>query len=384
MRFLSAIRSDCRSFTHATLLLGLGSIVVTPDAPLLLFATIAFWALIRMSNAQLGWWWLIVGLAGGGALLSKYTAGLLVVAIALWVLLTPRVRGWMLSTWPWIGAGVSALCFMPVLFWNAEHGWISFAKQGGRLARPEGLGPQLTLEFIGGQIGVITPGIFLLLIIAVAFVAQRAWQRRDPIDSLIALWFLVPAIFFLAVSPTMRVQANWLAPAWPAAFVALAALVERHSSLPKLHRTLPWAIGFGAVMVAFVWAYAVSPFGPHFHGDPLAGVSGQRAFAAEVAAFARQNASRQLVAPDYATAAMLRFYAPADMSVAHLTDEPRYSGFPAQAIAMPAVIVSRRPVLPSALLEKVHAGSPAVPLWRTYRGMPHSKYFLFVATEMRR
>jgi hypothetical protein len=63
--------------TQATLLLGAGSIIMTPDIPLLLFSTIILWSLVRFTLAHAGFWWLIVGLAGGAALLSKYTAGLL-------------------------------------------------------------------------------------------------------------------------------------------------------------------------------------------------------------------------------------------------------------------------------------------------------------------
>jgi hypothetical protein len=58
----------------------------------------------------------------------------------------------------------------------------------------------------------------------------------------------------------------------------------------------------------------------------LAHLNGQRSFAAGVAEFARQNDSVQIIAPDYATASMLRFYAPSDMTVAHIAGQPRYAG----------------------------------------------------------
>jgi hypothetical protein len=124
----------------------------------------------------------------------------------------------------------------------------------------------------------------------------------------------------------LRVQANWLAPAWPATFLALASLIDRYGSLPRLRRSMFWSLLAGAAMVALVWLYAAKPFGPNFKSDPLAHLNGQRAFAADVAEFARQNDSVQIIAPDYATASMLRFYAPSDMTVAHIAGQPRYAG----------------------------------------------------------
>jgi 4-amino-4-deoxy-L-arabinose transferase-like glycosyltransferase len=368
--------------TQATLLLGAGSIIMTPDIPLLLFSTIILWALVRFTLAPAGSWWLIVGLAGGAALLSKYTAGLLAIAIALWLVLTPQLRRWLLRPWPLIAGLIAAAAFLPVLIWNAGHGWASFAKQGGRLARWEMPQPGVIFEYVGGQIGVITPGLFALLLLAIWIMARRGWRRLAPLDILLALWFIVPAAFFLGVSPMLRVQANWLAPAWPAAFLALASLIDRYGNLPRLRRSMFWSLLAGAAMVVLVWLYAVVPFGPNFKGDPLARLDGQRAFAADVAEFARQNGSHQIIALDYATASLLRFYAPAGLAIMHVTAKPRYSGFVAKPVSMPAVVVTRRPLLlPDRLTDRYQIGMIGYTLWREYRGKPNRQYFLFLATE---
>ena len=368
--------------TQATLLLGAGSIVITPDTPLMLFATIALWGLVRFTLAPTSWWWLIVGFAGGGALLSKYTAGLLAIAVALWIITTPQIRQWLARPWPWLGGAVSLLCFLPVLTWNAEHGWVSFAKQGGRLVRSQGLRPGLALEYIGSQMAVITPGLFVLLLVAIWVMGRRAMREADPVDSLLTLWFLVPTLFFLSNSPMMRIQSNWLAPAWPAAFLALASLLDHWHSAPKLRRALFWSQIAGASMVACVWLYALAPFDLGFEGEPLAGLVGQRAFAADVAAFARGNGSHQIIAPDYATASMLRFYAPADMAVADATETPRYSGFVLRRITMPAVVVARRLPLPEGITRRFRISGSPLHLWRKYKGKPNSLYSLFIATEV--
>lgn len=369
--------------TQATLLLGAGSIVLTPDTPLLLYSTIVLWALVRFTLAPDGYWWLIAGLAGGGALLSKYSAGLLAISVALWVIATPRMRPWLARPWPWLALLTSTVCFLPVLLWNAEHDWASFTKQGGRLWRWGSLRLELIFEYIGGQMGVITPGLFILLLVALWFIFRRTLQQRTPLDTLLALWFLVPAIFFLAVSPMIRVQANWLAPAWPAAFLALAALIERNGERPRLRMSLLGTFLTGGALVVLVWLYAIKPFGPHFKNDPLAHLNGQRAFADDIADFARRNGSTQIIALDYATASMLRFYAPSEMTVTHITTKPRYTGFPITPVTLPAVVVTRSSSpLPAYMTKRYKIDQHVVSIWRGYRIATNTHYFISIATEV--
>ena len=49
------------SLWNATLLLGAGSIIMTPDAPLLLFWCATLWAMARIATGGNGLWWLAAG-----------------------------------------------------------------------------------------------------------------------------------------------------------------------------------------------------------------------------------------------------------------------------------------------------------------------------------
>lgn len=225
---------------------------------------------------------------------------------------------------------------------------------------------------------LITPGLFVLLLLAVWIMVRRNWRSPKPIETLLVLWFLVPALFFLAISPFEKIQANWLAPAWPAAFLALAALLGRSNEWPRLRRSFFWSAALGAGMVALVWLYALVPFGPCFRGDPLAHLTGQRAIAAEIADLARRNGSGQIFATDYATASMLRFYAPADMQVTHITDKLRYFGFAPQPLMLPAILVARQQSVPSNIDQMFSVSAPSIEVWRNHKGCPSRKYFIFV------
>src|ERR1700691_3767427 len=62
---------------NATLALGAGAVIMTPDTPLLLFWTAALWAGARLACGGAAAWWLAAGLFAGLALDSKYTAAFL-------------------------------------------------------------------------------------------------------------------------------------------------------------------------------------------------------------------------------------------------------------------------------------------------------------------
>jgi hypothetical protein len=106
-----------------------------PDGPLLFFWLLTIdrldVALADPGHQRLKpWVW--VGLAWGGAMLSKYHAVLIPLGMALYILLHPPMRRWLLRPGPYLALGLGLLVFSPVLIWNANHGWASFLFQGGR------------------------------------------------------------------------------------------------------------------------------------------------------------------------------------------------------------------------------------------------------------
>ena len=209
---------------NATLVVGAGAVVMTPDTPLLLFWTAALAALARLLRSGRPGWWLAVGLACGLALDSKYTACLLGAAVAVWLLAVPGARRWWRAWQLWAGGAVALAAFCPVLAWNAAHGWASFAKQGGRTGDWH---PAAALRFLGelvaGQAGLMTPAVACVLAVG----TWRAWRaaRRGNVDAgLLACAVLVPAAVFLEHAFGGRVQANWPAVIIPGAVLAACCL----------------------------------------------------------------------------------------------------------------------------------------------------------------
>src|SRR4051812_24190445 len=111
---------------NVTLMAAVGTMIVTPDAPLLVASSFVLFALAKVLDTGRGLWWLAVGLCVGAALLSKYTALFFGPAILIWLIAVPKLRHWLLSPWLYLGGLVAILMFVPVILWNADHHWVSF------------------------------------------------------------------------------------------------------------------------------------------------------------------------------------------------------------------------------------------------------------------
>src|SRR6201988_929079 len=144
-----------------TLMAAVGTVIVTPDAPLLVASSFVLFFLAKVLETGRGAWWLAAGAAIGAALLSKYTALFFGPAILIWLVGVPEQRRWLASPWPYLGALVALAIFAPVILWNAEHQWVSFIKQIGR-ARIEDFRPAFIAELIPTQVAVATPLVFIL------------------------------------------------------------------------------------------------------------------------------------------------------------------------------------------------------------------------------
>lgn len=85
-------------------------------------AVAAFMArLCRTNDAR---WWLAVGVAIGFGMLSKYSMLFLVAGIAMGVI-SGELRGHLRNKWLWLGAALGILIFLPNLFWQWRHDFIS-------------------------------------------------------------------------------------------------------------------------------------------------------------------------------------------------------------------------------------------------------------------
>ena len=111
-----------------------GLVLATPDAPLLAATAATLYCVLRAVEAghdsrTSTRWWVAAGVSLGAAFLSKYTAVLVPAGVLAAFATRPSLR-WRLKDYgPYIACAVAALIFLPVVFWNARHDWVSFAFQ---------------------------------------------------------------------------------------------------------------------------------------------------------------------------------------------------------------------------------------------------------------
>ena len=218
---------------------------VLPDGPMVCGLLAAVWCLGRGLERG-GWgWWIGAGVAAGGAMLSKYSAGVVILGGVVAMATVPGWRGWFRRPEPYVAGLVALAVFSPVVIWNAGNGWASFAFQGGRAAaaRFQPLGP---LVVLAGGAGCLLPWVWVGLM-AGLWTGMRggpgaragwllAWLAVGPVVlfAVVALWsrnvlfhWAMPGYLFLFPLLGARL-AGWrpgLAPRWAVGSAALVAVV---------------------------------------------------------------------------------------------------------------------------------------------------------------
>jgi 4-amino-4-deoxy-L-arabinose transferase-like glycosyltransferase len=274
-----------------------------------------------------------VGAAAGLAMLSKYPAALFVAAAFIWMITDAKGRARLLTPWPWAAIVLALLIFAPDIWWNGTHGWASYLKQGSRETHFDAARSlQFLAEFVFGQVALFTPIVFGLA-------ALGTWRlgRSPSVAAHLLVWMtVVPGVVFLEHVLSGRVQANWAAIMYPSACLAAAAL-----PMADLRRWLKPALGLGFVLLAIVYAQALAaPFPLPARADPTA--LQMRGFAG-LAAKAAESRPAFLTSDDYATAAILAYYAPKNIPVAGFDTRWAYFSLPAAGLQnQTGILVTRR------------------------------------------
>jgi 4-amino-4-deoxy-L-arabinose transferase-like glycosyltransferase len=308
-------------FFNLTLMATVETMTATPDAPLMFAAALVIWALAKLQATGEGRWWLAVGAAGGLALLSKYTAAFLALGALSWLAFTREGRRWALTPWPWAGMALALVLFVPVIWWNAAHDWISFRFQfskagGGHFA------PQYLAEFLAGQIAMASPFIFILG-------AVGLWRRH----SLLLTALFVPSVLFFAEHALhARVQGNWPSFLYPGlAIAASGAMLQADPAgwAGRLMRVSKrWAVPAALLILGISYGQALSGFLPM--RDPTAHLlaSGFQPVADEIAALKAKTGAAGVVTTDYAPTGWLAFYLPKHIPVVQANQPYRWLAAP--------------------------------------------------------
>ena len=190
-------------------------------------------------------YWSLLGLSVGLGLLTKYTMTFFFLCALLYLLISKEERKVLLKKGPYIAFIISILVFSPVIIWNTNHDWVTLRHTAGQAHITEGIQISFIrfVEFIGSQLGVITPLLLILMVVSLV-------RLRGEKEGAFLYWFSVPVLcFFLLKSIQGKVQANWALPGYVTGIVSFSAY-----SLKSLFHNGKWRrlVAAIALFLAFI------------------------------------------------------------------------------------------------------------------------------------
>ena len=310
---------------NLTLMIGVEMLAMTPDMPSIATTAAFLFCLVRLQETKNGVWWLWAGLAAGLGLLAKYSGFFVGAGALAWLVLSPRARPWLATPWPWLGGLLAFGVFLPNLLWQAQHHWMTFAFQFGRIADGH-LTLRFLAELIGAQLGLATPFIFVLACLG-------AWRARARDDARLLLLALIApaAVYFVIHALHDRVQGNWPGFLYPMlAILAADAFMSGDDWRGWCSRL---AVPLAATVLLLAYLQAAIGLIP-LKQDPLARLLGigVEKIAGDVAATTRATQAKAVLTSDYETTAWLSFYAPG-LAVIAIDQPDRYLDAPSVPIA---------------------------------------------------
>ena len=292
-------------------LLGLG---LLPDTLLMFWSALIFLKTLTLLDARAAQRtgpWLVLGLTLGLAGLSKYTAIFTAAAVAICLL---RAHGWALVRAPrvWLALLLALGCVSPVLVWNMQNHWISFAYQASHGAGG-GWHVLNVLRFLVLQ--CLAYGPLLLWGVGGAVVV---WQSHSA-ARWTGMFFALPFGILAVLSGGGSSLPHWTAPAWiclaPFAGMALA----QRSALGRSLHLHSWVVLQVVACVALP-ALLLSAGMPFMEGrvasvessdppNPFADVHGWDGAGARARALARAHGVSAVAVQNWTLASRLGWYA---------------------------------------------------------------------------
>lgn len=199
---------------------GLSSLIISTDVALFFFWTLALFAFVRVLETDAWLDWVLLGVALGLGLLTKYTMGIFFLSAALYLMVSGRWH-FLIKARAWAAVFIAALIFAPNLGWNWQNNFPTF-QHTAEISHLEQVGLHWSsfTEFLLGQVGVFGFVFFpLLLFLLINF--RRLHQLPN---AGLLLCFSLPFLLIISLQALLgTANANWAAPTYVAATSLLAA-----------------------------------------------------------------------------------------------------------------------------------------------------------------
>ena len=202
------------------------------------------WALVFAHRAVFGrssWAWEATGLMVGLGILAKYTMAVFVPSLALFLLTSREHRRLLFSAGFWSMVGITTLCGLPILIWNAQHDWVTLyhvlrlaglAGEGTPLRTGTGLRWWGPLSYVGMQAAILMGYWFVAWLCAM--IAHNPLRERDA--GVRYLWWLSAPMFLVFLGFSLKTgggEPNWPVTAYLSGGVLAAGWLARQLQSPS-------------------------------------------------------------------------------------------------------------------------------------------------------
>ena len=225
--------------------LGMMSIYSMNSFDILCWAAVGY-LVVRLIKTQSPHYWIWLGVVLGFGLLNKIDVLWLGLGVGVGVLLTPE-RRWLRTRWPWLGAGVALVLFLPYVIWNITHDFahLEFIRNASA-GKYSGLTPWdfLINQFLPNNpfsIPIWVGGLWF-------FLGSAAGKRYKPLG-----WIYVAALVVLIAN--QHSKAEYLSPAYSLLFAGGGVWIESLIAGRSLNWLKPVVIG-----ILLLSGIVLSPF----------------------------------------------------------------------------------------------------------------------------
>jgi 4-amino-4-deoxy-L-arabinose transferase-like glycosyltransferase len=187
---------------------------ILPDTGLMFFWMLALWMAVSIFEGGITTGkankLLLLGLFIGMAVLSKYTALFLWFGIGLYILFYGRkwLRKWQL----YVAVFITLACMFPVLYWNINNDFISFAFHGERVSLFTGICFDCFFQELLGEFFYNNP--FLFIMIYVVLCRYGLQKEKNTYNRLFYCIGLPIILLFLMFSFFQNLLPHWNAPGY--------------------------------------------------------------------------------------------------------------------------------------------------------------------------
>jgi hypothetical protein len=199
--------------------------------------------IVRLLKTENPRWWVAIGAGIGFGMLSKYAMCFFAAGVAAGLLFTDA-RLYLKSKWLWIGMAVAFLIFLPNLFWQVQHQFVSLdllrfihARDVRRGDTSSFLPDQLWKSFLPLDLA----GLYFY------FFSRQARRFR------MIGWIYVTTLVIFAVA---KAKSYYLLPAYPMIYAGGAVWLEELSTMRRRAAATVWSFTWALVVCGIVYTVA--------------------------------------------------------------------------------------------------------------------------------